>query len=154
MAVSSLRADELDDLVDVEDRDEQALDEVELVLGLAQPVGGPAPDDVDAELDVVAEQVLEAEGLRLAVDERDVVDAERVLHRRELEELLEDRLGVEAVLDLDDHPQPVLAVGEVLDVADALELLALDEGLHPLDDLLGADEVGQLGDDDARLARA
>ena len=31
---------------------------------------------------------------RLAVDQRDVVDAEGVLHRGQLEQLLEDRLGV------------------------------------------------------------
>ncbi len=45
--------------------------------------------------------------------------------------------------------RPFSPVGEVLDVADALQLLALDQDLDPLDDLLGADAVGQLGDDDA-----
>ena len=35
-------ADQLDDLVDVEDRDEQALDEVQPVLALAQPELGAA----------------------------------------------------------------------------------------------------------------
>ena len=68
-------------------------------------------------------------------------------------ELLEQRLGDEAVLDLDDQPQAVVAVGEVLDVGDALELLGLHELLDPLDDLLGADAVGQLGDDDALAPR-
>ena len=47
----------------------------------------------------------------------------------------------------------MLAVGEVLDVADALQLLGLHERLDPLDDLLRADQVGQLGDDDAHPAR-
>ena len=93
------------------------------------------------------------EGARLAVDQGDVVDAEGVLHRRQLVELLEHGLGVEAVLDLDDQAQAVLAVGEVLDVGDALQLLGLHQGLDLLDDLLGADEVGQLGDDDALAAR-
>ena len=45
---------------------------------------------------------------RLALDERDVVDAEVLLHRRQLVELLEHGVGVEAVLDLDDEPQAVL----------------------------------------------
>ena len=39
------------------------------------------------------------------------------------------------------------------DVADALQLLALHERLDPLRDLLGADEVGEFGDDDPRFAR-
>ena len=146
-------ADELDDLVDVDDRDEQALDEVQAVLALAQPVLGAAAHDLDAEVDVDAQQLLEAQRARLAVDERDVVDAEGVLHRRQLVQLLEHGVGVEAVLDLDDQAQAVLAVGEVLDVGDALQLLGLHEGLDLLDDLLGADEVGQLGDDDALPAR-
>ena len=73
------------------------------------------------------EHLLEAEGARLAVDQGDGVDAEGVLHRGQLVELLEQRLGDEAVLDLDDQPQALLAVGEVLDVGDALELLGLDQ---------------------------
>ena len=120
---------------------------------LREAVLGAAAHDVGAEVDVDLEQVLEAHGARLALDERHVVDAEVLLHRRQLVELLEDGLGVEAVLDLDDEPQAVLAVGEVLEVGDALQLLALDEVLDLVDDLLGTDEVGQLGDDDALAAR-
>ena len=101
--------------------------------------------DVEAVAEEDLEQLLEAQGAGLAVDQGDGVDAERVLHRRLAVELLEERLGDEAVLDLDDQPQAVLAVGEVLDVGDALELLGLDQRLDPLDDLLGADAVGQLG---------
>ena len=117
------RPDELDDLVDVEDRDEQALDEVQPLLRLAPAELAAPAHDVEAVVDVDLEQLAQPEGARLAVDERDVVDAERVLHRRQPVELLEHRLGVEAVLDLDDEPQAVLAVGEVLDVGDALQLL-------------------------------
>ena len=104
-------------------------------------------------LDVGAQQLLQAQRARLAVDQGDVVDAEGVLHRGELVELLEDGVGVEAVLDLEHQAQAVLAVGEVLDVGDALQLLGLHQGLDPLDDLLRADQVGQLGDHDAHPAR-
>ena len=55
---------------------------------------------------------------------------------------------MEAVLDLDHELEALLAVGEVDDVGDALELLGLDEHLDPLDDALGAHAVGQLGHDD------
>ncbi len=102
-----------------------------------------------AVLEVDLEHLLESQRAGLAVDERHGVDAERALHRRALVELLEDRLGDEPVLDLDDEVEPLVAVGEVLDVGDALELLGLDELLDRLDDLLGTDVVGQLGDDDA-----
>ena len=64
-------------------------------------------------------------------------------------ELLEHGVGVEAVLQLDDQPQAVLAVGEVDDVADAGELLGVDGVLDLLDDLLRAHHVGQFGDDEA-----
>ena len=146
-------ADDLDDLVDVEDRDEQAVDEVEAVLLLAEAVRGASAYDVDAEVRVDAQQLLEPEGARLTVDECDVVDAEALLHRRQLVELLEHRFGVEAVLQFDDEAQAVVAVGQVLDVGDALQFLLPDEVFHLVDDLLGPDEVRQFGDDDALAAR-
>ena len=99
------------------------LDQVQPVLALAQPVLGAPAHDPDAELHVGAQQLLQAQGARLAVDQGDVVDAEGVLHRGELEQVLEHRLGMEAVLDLDDQAKAVLAVGEVLHVGDALDLL-------------------------------
>ena len=83
--------------------------------------------DVVAVVEVDLQHLLEAERARLAVDEGDGVDAERLLHRRLPVELLEQRLGVEAVLDLDDELQALGAVGQVLDVGDALQLLGLDE---------------------------
>src|SRR5580765_3697778 len=105
--------------------------------------------DFRIHVDIDLEQLLQAHRPGLAVDERDVVDPEALLHRRQLVELLEDGIGVEAVLDLDDQSQAVLAVGEVDDVADALQPLGLDEVLDLLLHLLRPDEVGQLGDDDA-----
>src|SRR5690606_3033092 len=145
-------ADELDDLVDVEDGDEQTLDEVEPRLFLGEPVLGAAPHDAGAEVEEDLQQLLEAHRPRLAIDEGDGVDAEVLLHGGQLVELLEDRLGVEAVLDLEDESQAVLAVGEVLDVGDALESLGLDGVADLVDDLLRPDEVGQFGDDDTHLA--
>ena len=142
-------ADHLDDLVDVEQRDQQAVDQVQPLRLLVAAERRAAAYDVVAVLQEDLEQLLEAQRARLAVDQADVVDAERLLHRRLLVELLEDRLGDEAVLDLDDQAGAVGHVGEVLDVGDALQLLALDEHLDPLDDLLQPDGVRHLGDHDA-----
>ena len=64
-------------------------------------------------------------------------------------QLGEHRLGVIAVLDSDDQTRAVLAVREVGDVSDALEFLGGDRLLDSGDDLLGADQVGQFGDDDS-----
>ncbi len=75
------RADDLDDLVDVEDRDEQALDEVQALPAAGEAVLRAAGDDLDAVRDVHLQQLAQAERLRPAVDERDVVDVERVLER-------------------------------------------------------------------------
>ena len=60
---------------------------------------------------------------------------------------------MEAVLHLDDDLQTVGPVGEVLDVADAQELLVAHELADPLDDLLRPHAVRQLGDDDALASR-
>ena len=144
--------DDRDDLVDVEQRDEDAVDQVQPVLALLPAELAAPPGDVDAVLDVDAEQFLEAERARLAVDQGDVVDAERLFHRREPVQLGEDGLGVEAGPDLDDQVQAAVAVGQVLEVGDAGDLLGLDEVLDPGDDLLRADAVGQLGHHDAGLA--
>src|SRR5205085_1003352 len=145
-------ADQADDLVDVHQGGQQALDQVEPVAPLAAPELAAPAHHLEAVVDIDLQQLLEAQGQRLAVHQGDVVDAEGLLHRRELVELLQDGLGVEAVLDLDDQPQAVLAVGEVLDVRDALELLRADQVLDLGDDLLGADGEGEFGDDQALAA--
>ena len=128
--------------------------EMDLLFASAAAIDRTSSHHVEAVIDVDLEQFLQAERERLAIDEGDVVHAERVLHRREPVELVENRLGVEAVLDLDDELQSVLAVGQVADVGDALQLARMHEVLDLRDHLLRADPVGQLGDDDAAFARS
>ncbi len=141
--------DDPDDLVDVEERDEEALDQVQPVAALgAAELAAPA-HHLEAVVEVDLQQLLEAQGERLAVDQRHVVDAEGLLHRRQLVELLQHRFRNEAVLHLDDQTQPVRPVGQVLDVGDALELLRRDQVLDLGDHLLRADGEGEFGDDEA-----
>ncbi|CAB5019368.1 unannotated protein [freshwater metagenome] len=132
-------ANDLDNLIDVEDCDEQAFDEVQSILRLLTAVGAAAPDNVEPMAEEDVEHLQQAEGLRLAVDEGDRVDVHLVLEWRQLEQRLEDGLGVEAILDLDHEIEPGITVGEVDDIGDALELLAQDEVLDALGHLLRSD---------------
>ncbi len=66
------RADDLDDLIDVEDRDEQTLHEVQTLLATLQAVAAATGDDLEAVADVDAQHLLEAERARLALDQGDV----------------------------------------------------------------------------------
>ena len=146
-------ADDGDDLIDVEDGDEQAVHQVGALATLAQAEPGAPGDHREAVAHEHLQQLAQPQGVGLTVHEGDVVDAEGVLQRRVLVELGQDRLGVVAVLDADDQAGAVLAVGEVGDVGDALELLGAHRLLDAGDDLLRSHHVGQLGDHDALAAR-
>ena len=145
-------ADDGDDPVDVDDGGEQPLDQVGALAALAQAEAGAPGDHRQAVAHEDLQQLAQPQGARPAVDQAHVVDAEGVLQGRVPVELGQDRLGVVAVLDPDDQAGAVLAVGQVGDVGDALELLGGDGLLDAGDDLLRAHQVGQLGDDDALLA--
>ena len=150
------RADDLDDLVEVVQRDELALEDVDLALEPRELVLRPPDDDLALVVDVVAQDLAQAERLRHAVDERDHVHAERRLHRGLLVELVEDDVRVGVALELDDEAHAAL-VGVVLDVRDAGELLVGDQVGDLLDEAAVAallDHEGQLGDDDRLLAAA
>ena len=120
---------------------------------LSQTEPGAPGDHREAVAHEHLQQLAQPQGVGLTVHEGDVVDAEGVLQRRVLVELGQDRLGVVAVLDADDQAGAVLAVGEVGDVGDALELLGAHRLLDAGDDLLRSHHVGQLGDHDALAAR-
>ena len=141
-------ADDAHDLVDVVQRDEQALQDVGAGLGLVQVVARPAGDDVLLMLQVVIEHLSEREHLRLAVHQRQHDRAEDVLHLRMLVEVIEHHSGVHVALELDDDAH-ALAVALVADVADAVQTLVV----HQLRDLGNqrslVDHVRDLGDDDA-----
>ena len=85
--------------------------------------------------------------LGLAVDERQHVEVERQLHRGVLEQVVQHRVRVGVVLDLDVDPHAV-PVGLVAQVGDPVDPLVL----HQVGDLLEKGRlvhlVRQLGDDD------
>ncbi len=139
-------ADDRHHEIDVVDRDEQALDDVEPFGGLAEPELRPLDDDVEAVVDVVLAELEEADRGRGAVDQYDVVDAEGLLEGRQLVELLEQEFGLDPGLGLDDQTESGLAVGQVLDIGDAVELAGVDEFLDLRDHALDADQVGEFGE--------
>ena len=71
-------ADQRDHRVEVVERDQQALEDVGPRLGAAQLVLRPAGDDLALVVDVVVDQLPQAQRLRDAVDQRDHVDPEVV----------------------------------------------------------------------------
>ena len=147
------RPDDGDDLVDVDDGYQQALDEVQALVGPAPPELAAPAHDLEAVVEEHPQQGDEAERLGAALDQHDGVDREGVLHGRHAVELLEDGLGVEPRLALDHELEAGLAVGVVVDGGDSGELLGMHELGDALDHLLGAHRVRKLGDDDCLAAR-
>ena len=141
--------DDGDDVVDVGDGDHEAAYQVQAVLGLAELEPRPAKGDLEAVVEVDLEHLLQRHGAWLALDERDGVDREGVFKLGLLEQLLQQRVGIDAVLDLDHQTRAVGQVGEVLHVGNAGELLVVDALLDLLDDPLRPDHVGQFGHHDA-----
>ena len=146
-------ADDLDDQVDVRQRQREAAQQVRPLLRLLQVELRAPDDDRLAVVDEVPQQVVQRQDARLVVDDREEDDPEGRLHRRQRVELVQDDLRVLAALQLDDHPDAV-AVRLVAQVRDPLELLLVDELGDPLDQLGLVDLVGDLRDDDRLLVAA
>ena len=140
-------ADDADDLVEVVEGDEQALEDVGPRLGLVELELGPPDDDLFLEGDVRLEHLRQGERARHAADQGDVDDPEGRLHLGVLVELVEHDHRDGLALELDDqaHARAVRLVAQVADLGDLL-------GLHEIDDVVdqrgAVDLVRQLGDDD------
>ena len=102
--------------------------------------------------DVVADHLVEAQRARHTVDDRQHVDAERVLQLGVLVEVVQHDLGDRVAAQRDDQPLTGALAGLVGDVGDAADPAVLDQ----LGDLLGqrirVDLVRQLGDDELGAA--
>ena len=93
-----------DDRVEHVDGLEQALDHVGPGPGLVQQELGPAGHHLDLVGHVVGQDLGQVERPRHPVDQRHRVDAERGLHRRLLEQVVEDHVGVGVALEADHQP--------------------------------------------------
>src|SRR5947209_7454950 len=125
----------------------EAQQDVLALFGLAQIVARAAENDVAAVFDEQANQLDEAQLLGLSADNRQQDHAEGFLHLGVFEEIVEDELGFFAALDFDDDAH-AFAVGFVADIADAVELLGLDQLRDGLDEPGLIHLIGDFGDDD------
>ena len=144
--------DQLDDIVDVGQRNSKAFEDMAALARLFQLEHRAAGDHLAAVRDEALDQVLEVEHLGLVVDQRHHVHAEGVLQLRMLVEVVEDDLGQFVPLQFD-HDAHAVLVGLVANVGNALDLLLAHQLGDPLEQGLLVHLVGQLVDDD-RLAVA
>ena len=147
------RLDQLDHLVDVGDRDRQALEDVAAIARLAQLERGAPRDHLAPVREERLEHLAQVEQPGLAVDQRHHVDAERVLQLGLLVQVVQDDFGHLAALQLDHHAHARL-VGLVADVGDAVDLLVVDQVGDPLEQQPLVDLVGKLVDDDRAAVAA
>ena len=146
-------ANELDNLVNVQDGDEESIDEVLALHGAPASMETASAYDVSTMIDEDGQQLVEAQGARLALDERHGINGEVVLQRRESMELLKHGLRIDGGRQLDHEAKAVIAVGQVDEIGDAAELLRGHQILDALHDALGADAQGEFRDDNAASTR-
>ena len=140
-------ADEADHFIDVVERDAEAEQDMLALAGFAQLVIGAAAHHIDAMLDEVLDRRDQAQFARLAVDDREIDDAEADLQLRLLVEVIENDVGLLAALQLEDDAHAV-AVALVANFGDAFDLLFVDQRGGGFDQARLVDLVGNLGDDD------
>ena len=83
------RTDDADDLVDIVDSDDQALEDMDTLLSLAQLKLRTAVDDIVTVLDEELDEVTKVQQLRAALHERNIIDAEGALQCTHLVELVQ-----------------------------------------------------------------
>ena len=141
------RLDQRDDLVNVGQRDGLPFQQVRLLARLSQVKHRAPRDDLAAVADERLEHFLQVEQFRLAVVERDHVDAEGGLHRRVAEQVVQHDVAGLAALEFNDDAHAVL-VGLVAQRGDALDALFLDQFGDFLEQARLVDHVRQFGNDD------
>ena len=119
-------ADQPDHFVDVFESQLEAEQNMLALARFAQHVIGAPAHHIDAVLDEVLDGVDQAQFARLAVDDREIDDAEADLKLRLLIEIVEHHLGLLAALQFVNDAQAV-AIAVVDDVRDAFDLLFVDQ---------------------------
>ena len=143
-------ANDLDDRVEVVERNLEAFEDVLALAGLAQQKDRAPLHHIDAMIDEGLDRLVEPQLPRLPVEHREEDHGEALLHLRVLVELVEHNLRLRAALELDHDPHAV-AIALVAHVADVVDDLFVDQLGDALDQLGLVHLVGNLGDDDRLL---
>ena len=159
LILSSRRTDDLDNFVDVIDRDQETFNNVLSGQCFFQIVLGTTKNNIFLVSDIVCERVHQVDGLRLKTtlgirNEREHVGAESVLDLRVLIKLIENNVSVGVTAELDNDTYLFVTVGLITDIGDAFDLLLLNEFGDTLDETSLVDHVGQIVNDDTRTAVA
>ena len=143
-------ADDGDDLVEIVDRQEKPVENVLTSLGLLEFKARSARNNLEAVVDVAAEEVFEIQDFRASAVDGEHDRAESRLELRMLVKMIENDLAHRVAFDVDDDSDVGLRF--VADVADAENNLLLDEFGHVLYHFGLVYAVGDLGYDDALAA--
>ena len=142
---------DVDHLVDVVAGNDQPFQDVCPLLGLPQIVPCAADDHVVAVLHEVGDAVFQRKQARAPLDERDAVHTEAGLQGRHFEQFVQHHVGVGIALHVH-HDAHAFAVGLVVDIADAVNLLVVHQVGNLLDELGLVHAVGNLRDHDFVVA--
>ncbi len=145
-------ADEGDDLVDHVEGLQVALQDVVAFLGLALEVCGAACDDFELVADPVADEGVQGERARHAVDQRQHVGAEGLLQLGVLVQVVEHDLRDGVALEHEHETLAGAAGGLVAHVGDALDLAVAHRLADGDDESVRVHLVRQLGDHEAHAA--
>ena len=139
-------ADDLDEVVQMTERQKLSLQLFRLHLGLLEQEAGATDDDLTAVLDVARNGVLHAEHTRLAAVDGQHVDGKAGLQRRVLVEIVQHHLAACIALEVHHHTGVfVRLIAHAADLGDDLFIGQLSNALHQLRTV---HVEGDLGDDD------
>src|SRR5258707_7462238 len=141
-------ADDANHVVEMIQSDLIAEQNVLALFGSLQLEDCPAPDHVDAVFDKELDHRDQAQLARLPANNGEQDHAERFLHLRVFEKIVQDELRLFTALQLDDDAH-AFARGFIAHVGDAFELFRLHQFGNALDQPRFVHLVRNFGDDDA-----
>ncbi len=144
-------ADQLDDFIEVIQRDQQSFEDVRPFFRFFQFILRAAHDDIQPKMDKLVDQLAKAEGPGTAIDQGDVVDAKGGLQRGKLIQLAQHNVGNGIPFQFDDDTD-ALPAGFVLYMRDAFYFVQGLELVDRLDQVGFVDLVRDLLDDDHIVA--
>ena len=140
--------EQIHDLVDIVARDFIALQNMRARLCLFQVEFGAADNHILLVGDVVVENLREREHFRLSVHQRQHIDGAGVLQLGVFVKLIEDDLPVCVPAVMNHNVDPVSAVGNVLDIGNAVNFLVLHQPCNRLHQHAFVDLVRDFGNVD------